>query len=401
MRLPIIVLTLALALTGCAPGQAQSLEDTAQSPYFVISSPAGTAEAMPLKATTAEVDIAGVIAEVKVTQVYRNDGKLPLEALYVFPGSTRSAVHALTMTLGDRVIRSQIKEKVAARQDYERAKQEGRRASLLEQHRPNVFQMNVARGTLTVSGISGHGFWSQTFRVDQVSVDENNPALRQLWAPKRIQLLSDYALFGMTVERQREITELGLEYSLLTDFTSFVAVDPQVRNQGPAPVLVTQPLPLPQGVPSTALPGAWGKTQTGSACMAVVAAASDLGGEVALDLPEGTISPLATVSGASEGLLLRLGTLSADRPTTPLGRVGLQLEVKLRFLAQLGLFKDMPPAFLLTLQVDASGAVVAVTFDHPCGKAGKLLELQLLGWRFEAWTLPGTTRLRQAIQVLP
>ncbi|NJK98564.1 MAG: VWA domain-containing protein [Bacteroidales bacterium] len=48
------------------------------------------------------------------------------------------------MTIGERTIQAIIQEREKARQDYEKAKQEGKSASLLEQQRPNVFQMNVA-----------------------------------------------------------------------------------------------------------------------------------------------------------------------------------------------------------------------------------------------------------------
>ncbi|HJV48771.1 MAG TPA: VIT and VWA domain-containing protein, partial [Geothrix sp.] len=119
-------------------------EDATHSPYFFVKSDEAAIDQMPLKATSAKVAIAGVIADVRVTQVYRNTGTKPLEALYVFPGSTRSAVYGMTMTIGKRVLKAQIKERGQARADYEQAKQQGRSASLLEQHRPNVFQMNVA-----------------------------------------------------------------------------------------------------------------------------------------------------------------------------------------------------------------------------------------------------------------
>ncbi|HEY3400610.1 MAG TPA: VIT and VWA domain-containing protein [Geothrix sp.] len=118
--------------------------DATLSPYFFVKSDDAALDQLPLKSTSAKVAIAGVIADVKVTQVYRNTGKKPLEALYVFPGSTRSAVYGMTMTIGERVLKAQIKERGQARADYEQAKQQGRSASLLEQHRPNVFQMNVA-----------------------------------------------------------------------------------------------------------------------------------------------------------------------------------------------------------------------------------------------------------------
>jgi Ca-activated chloride channel family protein len=101
-------------------------------------------EALPLKSTRADVKIAGVAAEVKITQVYRNTGQKTLEAIYVFPGSTRAAVHAMRMTIGDRVVEAQIMERQKARETYELAKKAGKTTSLLEQQRPNVFQMNLA-----------------------------------------------------------------------------------------------------------------------------------------------------------------------------------------------------------------------------------------------------------------
>jgi Ca-activated chloride channel family protein len=90
------------------------------------------------------VDIAGVIADVKVTQVYKNEGRSPIEALYVFPGSPWAAVYGVKMTIGERVQSAKIAERQAAQAEYIRAREEGKSASLLEQHRPNVFQMSVA-----------------------------------------------------------------------------------------------------------------------------------------------------------------------------------------------------------------------------------------------------------------
>lgn len=126
------------------PRSAEADADRTLSPYFFVKGDDAALDQLPLKATSAKVAIAGVIADVTVTQVYRNTGTKPLEAIYVFPGSTRSAVYGMTMRIGERVLKAQIKERGQARADYEQAKQQGRSASLLEQHRPNVFQMNVA-----------------------------------------------------------------------------------------------------------------------------------------------------------------------------------------------------------------------------------------------------------------
>ena len=118
--------------------------DQSLSPYFMVQGSAPGLDAMPLKSTHAEVNIAGVIAELLVTQTYVNTGKKALEAIYVFPGSTRAAVYGMSMQVGQRVITAKIAERNQARAQYEQAKSEGKRASLLEQERPNVFQMNVA-----------------------------------------------------------------------------------------------------------------------------------------------------------------------------------------------------------------------------------------------------------------
>ncbi len=127
-----------------APRKSETESDRSLSPYFFIPGGDAATDRLPLKSTRADIDIRGVIAGVKVTQVYKNEGRTTLEAIYVFPGSTRAAVHAMKMTIGERVVEAEIKERQAAREEYNQAKQQGKTASLLEQQRPNVFQMNVA-----------------------------------------------------------------------------------------------------------------------------------------------------------------------------------------------------------------------------------------------------------------
>lgn len=119
-------------------------DDKTLSPYFFVKSNDKTVDQMPLKETKAEVNIAGVIADVIVTQVYVNNGKKALEASYIFPSSTKAAVYAMQMKIGKRLLIAKIEEKAKARKDYEQAKSEGKSASLLEQERPNVFRMDVA-----------------------------------------------------------------------------------------------------------------------------------------------------------------------------------------------------------------------------------------------------------------
>src|SRR6266567_6075273 len=127
---------------------AQSEEDRSQdnktlSPYFFVQGDPKV-DQLPLKDTRVEISVSGVIADVKVVQTYRNEGSRPINASYVFPASTRAAVYAMRMRIGDKVVVAKIKEREAAKQEFESAKKEGKSASLLEQNRPNVFSMSLS-----------------------------------------------------------------------------------------------------------------------------------------------------------------------------------------------------------------------------------------------------------------
>ena len=124
------------------PADATTTESLA--PYFLLPQADPEIDRFPLLSTTAEVTVSGVIADLRVKQTYKNEGQRAIEAVYVFPASSRAAVYGLKMTIGERTVVAQIQEREKARQDYEQAMREGKSASLLEQHRPNVFQMNVA-----------------------------------------------------------------------------------------------------------------------------------------------------------------------------------------------------------------------------------------------------------------
>ncbi|HEX7180388.1 MAG TPA: VIT domain-containing protein [Thermoanaerobaculia bacterium] len=138
-------LILGLALLVARPGSADGTNpDTTLSPYFFVENGDPAVDRLPLKETKVDVHIAGVIADVVVTQVYRNEGARPINARYVFPASTRAAVHGMTMQVGEHRIRAKIRERQKAQQEFNEAKKAGKSAALLEQQRPNVFSMNVA-----------------------------------------------------------------------------------------------------------------------------------------------------------------------------------------------------------------------------------------------------------------
>ncbi|MFK5978667.1 MAG: marine proteobacterial sortase target protein [Rhizobiaceae bacterium] len=98
----------------------------------------------PRLATSVKIDISGPIARAIVTQRFENPSKSWVEGIYVFPLPDDSAVDTLKMKIGDRTIEGLIKPKAKAREIYEQAKREGKKASLLEQQRPNMFTNAVA-----------------------------------------------------------------------------------------------------------------------------------------------------------------------------------------------------------------------------------------------------------------
>lgn len=86
-----------------------------------------------------------------------------------------------------------------------------------------------AEGNITITGDYAGGTISSTlYFSDYTDNMEDNIALKYLWARKRIKLMSDYGIASNetdTLSIEEEITQLGLKYSLVTDYTSFVAVD--------------------------------------------------------------------------------------------------------------------------------------------------------------------------------
>ena len=108
-----------------------------EAPRFELDKPTD----LPLKETRHRVEVVGGIAHVRLTQVYVNKSSELLDATYVFPGSTRSAVSSLVMRIGERTVKADLRTKGEARKVFQKASDEGYRASLLEQKRPNVFSM--------------------------------------------------------------------------------------------------------------------------------------------------------------------------------------------------------------------------------------------------------------------
>lgn len=98
----------------------------------------------PLKHTEVKAEVSGYLSRVEVIQEFTNPYNEPIEAVYVFPMPDRAAIDEMEMQIGARVIKGLMKGRDEARQIYNQAKLDGKRASLLEQERANIFTQSVA-----------------------------------------------------------------------------------------------------------------------------------------------------------------------------------------------------------------------------------------------------------------
>jgi len=98
----------------------------------------------PSLKTQVKINVSGVVARTQLTQTFKNDSNEWLNAVYVFPLPENAAVDHLQMHIGERIIEGQIKEKQQAKKLFEQAKQQGKKASLIEQQRPNLFTNSIA-----------------------------------------------------------------------------------------------------------------------------------------------------------------------------------------------------------------------------------------------------------------
>ncbi|MEG4318237.1 MULTISPECIES: VIT domain-containing protein [unclassified Microcoleus] len=111
---------------------------------FVKTQNTESEKAFPLKRTEVKAKIAGNISRVEVVQKFENPFPESLEAVYVFPLPDEAAVDDMEIKIGDRTIKADIKRRDEALKIYQKAREQGRTAGLLEQERSNIFTQSLA-----------------------------------------------------------------------------------------------------------------------------------------------------------------------------------------------------------------------------------------------------------------
>ena len=102
------------------------------------------ASSLPLRHTMVEARLLGPLADVMVTQSYHNPFDRPLELEYLFPLPENGAIHDFEFRIGEARVTAEVQPVEAARERYEKALHTGKRASLFEERRPNLFALLLA-----------------------------------------------------------------------------------------------------------------------------------------------------------------------------------------------------------------------------------------------------------------
>jgi Ca-activated chloride channel family protein len=110
-------------------------------------------------------------------------------------------------------------------------------------------------GMIRLKGkMAGHEFVREVL-VDLPESEARHDVLATLWARLRIDDLMGQDYDGLQhgnprADLKETITQLGLEYRLMTQFTSFVAVEEMIVTDGGQPRRIDVPVELPEGVAS-------------------------------------------------------------------------------------------------------------------------------------------------------
>jgi Ca-activated chloride channel family protein len=111
----------------------------------------------------------------------------------------------------------------------------------------------AGRGTIRLKGKMAGGDFVRDIPVEFPETMASHDVLASLWARARVDDLMGQDLNGAQAGNMRQelkdtITQLGIEYRLLTQFTSFVAVEEMVVTDGGKPRRIDVPVEVPEGV---------------------------------------------------------------------------------------------------------------------------------------------------------
>ncbi len=123
-------------------------------------------------------------------------------------------------------------------------------------HKPLIFKARYTKpgkGTIKILGLQSGQPYEQELKVNLPEAESANGSISSLWARSKVDELVDQDLMGVQRgnpdEKLKEaIVKVALEHKIMTQFTSFVAVEDTIVTMDGKPVKVTVPVELAEGV---------------------------------------------------------------------------------------------------------------------------------------------------------
>jgi Ca-activated chloride channel family protein len=149
-------------------------------------------------------------------------------------------------------------------------------ADVYPQHIPDLFSAKPvvlfgryaggASGVIRLKGRMAGQDFVREISVELPADEPRHDVLATLWARRRVDELMGQDMAGMQTGKpadhlREEITRLGLEYRLMTQFTSFVAIEDKITTDGGEPRRVDVPAETPSNAPTQGA-GACGVCET-------------------------------------------------------------------------------------------------------------------------------------------
>ncbi|KAJ7223092.1 von Willebrand factor type A domain-containing protein, partial [Mycena pura] len=173
--------------------------------YYTVQ---GRITPLPLLHVHAAATVKALAAQVTLTHTYANDTAAPLAATYAFPIPARAAVCGFAMVKedGTRVV-GRVQEKTAARETYQAAVVQGKRAVLVEQVAQDVFQLAV--GNIQAQ----ERVQIELIYATELSEDEENDSVR-LHLPVHIGARYGHSPFSLATQPSMAYCEAFLKISV-------------------------------------------------------------------------------------------------------------------------------------------------------------------------------------------
>jgi Ca-activated chloride channel family protein len=143
--------------------------------------------------------------------------------------------------------------------------------------KPLIFKARYSRagkGKVTITGLSGGKPYKQVLDVTLPEKESANSSLGALWARSKVDDLMGQDWMGLQrgnpkAEIREEIIRVALKHRIMTQFTSFVAVEETVVTVGGKPTKVAVPVEMPEGV---SYEGVFGEQSSGMTPTAMMGA---------------------------------------------------------------------------------------------------------------------------------